>query len=232
MTTRSPVQPDFSRQLQNPMLLQAAMAMNENRLHDAEPLLRQHLKADPFDVAAIRMLAELAGRIGRMKDAEALLRRAIELAPNFVPARSNLAIVLYRQNRAEEAIAELETLAAISPNDVAHDSLKAAAKGRLGDYEEAIELYGSVLDRFPGQPKIWMSYGHLLKTVGQQAHSVTAYRRALAIDPDYGDAWFGLGRASLRLARNSDVREALRALEQMRSPRAAELRALMNSQSN
>lgn len=192
MTGKSPSQPDFSRQLQNPMLLQAAMAMNENRLHDAEPLLRQHLKADPFDVAAIRMLAELAGRIGRMKDAEALLRRAIELAPNFVPARSNLAIVLYRQNRAAEAIAELETLAAISPNDVAHDSLKAAAKGRLGDYEEAIELYGSVLERFPGQPKIWMSYGHLLKTVGQQAQSVTAYRRALEIAPALGEVWWSL----------------------------------------
>lgn len=192
MTGKSPSQPDFSRQLQNPMLLQAAMAMNENRLHDAEPLLRQHLKADPFDVAAIRMLAELAGRIGRMKDAEALLRRAIELAPNFVPARSNLAIVLYRQNRAAEAIAELETLAGISPNDVAHDSLKAAAKGRLGDYEEAIELYGSVLERFPGQPKIWMSYGHLLKTVGQQAQSVTAYRRALEIAPALGEVWWSL----------------------------------------
>ena len=51
MTTRPPTQLDFSRQLQNPMLLQAAMAMNDNRLHDAEPLLRQHLKADPFDVA-------------------------------------------------------------------------------------------------------------------------------------------------------------------------------------
>jgi len=192
MTTRPPTQLDFSRQLQNPMLLQAAMAMNDNRLHDAEPLLRQHLKADPFDVAAIRMLAELAGRIGRMKDAEALLRRAIELAPNFVPARSNLAIVLYRQNRAAEAISELETLAAISPNDVAHDSLKAAAKGRLGDYEEAIELYGSVLERFPGQPKIWMSYGHLLKTVGQQAQSVTAYRRALEIAPALGEVWWSL----------------------------------------
>ncbi|NBU83174.1 MAG: sulfotransferase family protein [Sphingomonadaceae bacterium] len=192
MTGTSPSQPDFSRQLQNPMLLQAAMAMNENRLHDAEPLLRQHLKADPFDVAAIRMLAELAGRIGRMKDAEALLRRAIELAPNFVPARSNLAIVLYRQNRAAEAITELETLAKISPNDVAHDSLKAAAKGRLGDYEEAIELYGSVLERFPGQPKIWMSYGHLLKTVGQQAQSVLAYRRALEIAPALGEVWWSL----------------------------------------
>jgi cytochrome c-type biogenesis protein CcmH/NrfG len=56
---------------------------------------------------------------------------------------------------------------------------------------------------------------------------VAAYRRALAIDPMYEQAWFGLGRASLRLARNGDAREALRALEQMRSPRASQLRAMM-----
>ncbi|MEY5006695.1 MAG: hypothetical protein RL764_11, partial [Pseudomonadota bacterium] len=55
-------QPDFSRQLGNPRLIEAALALADNRLHDAEPLLRQHLKDDPFDAAAIRMLAELAGR--------------------------------------------------------------------------------------------------------------------------------------------------------------------------
>jgi predicted Zn-dependent protease len=59
--------------------------MNENRLHEAEPLLRALLKEDPFDVRAIRMFAELAGRIGRYTDAENLLRRAIELAPDFTP---------------------------------------------------------------------------------------------------------------------------------------------------
>lgn len=200
-------QPDFSRQMRNPILLEAAVALNENRLHDAEPLLRQHLKADPFDVAAIRMMAELAGRIGRLKDAEALLRRAVELAPNFIPARSNLAIVLYRQNRADEAISELETLSALDPEDVTHDSLKAAAKGRLGDYEEAIELYGSVLERFPGQPKIWMSYGHLLKTVGQQAESVAAYRRALDVSPALGEVWWSL--ANLKTVRFDDADIAL-----------------------
>jgi tetratricopeptide (TPR) repeat protein len=200
-------QPDFSRQMRNPVLLEAAVALNENRLHDAEPLLRQHLKADPFDVAAIRMMAELAGRIGRLKDAEALLRRAVELAPNFIPARSNLAIVLYRQNRADEAISELETLSTLDPDDVTHDSLKAAAKGRLGDYEEAIELYGSVLERFPGQPKIWMSYGHLLKTVGQQAESVAAYRRALDIAPGLGEVWWSL--ANLKTVRFDDADIAL-----------------------
>jgi len=59
---------------------------------------------NPFDAAAIRMLAELAGRIGRFNDAENLLRRAVEIAPNFVAARSNLALVLYRQNRVAEAL--------------------------------------------------------------------------------------------------------------------------------
>ena len=47
--------------------------MNENRLDVAERLLKPHLKEDPFDVAAIRMLAELAARIGRWRDAENLL---------------------------------------------------------------------------------------------------------------------------------------------------------------
>ena len=83
----------------HPRLVEAAMALNDNALHIAEPLLKQHLKDDPFDVAAMRMLAELAGRIGRYRDSEALLRRAIELSPAFTAARANLALVLYRLNR-------------------------------------------------------------------------------------------------------------------------------------
>jgi len=41
----------------HPRLIEAAMAMNENRLDVAERLLKPHLKEDPFDAAAIRMLA-------------------------------------------------------------------------------------------------------------------------------------------------------------------------------
>ena len=47
--------------------MEAALALHENRLDVAERLLKPHLKEDPFDARAIRMLAELAGRIGRMK---------------------------------------------------------------------------------------------------------------------------------------------------------------------
>ncbi len=53
-------------------------------------------------------------------------------------------------------------------------------------------LYAAVLERFPGQPKVWMSYGHVLKTVGRQGESVAAYRRAIAAAPTLGEAWWSL----------------------------------------
>ena len=195
-------QPDFSRQINDPRLIEAALALADNRLHDAEPLLRQHLKDDPFDAAAIRMLAELAGRVGRFKDAENLLRRAVEIAPNFVAARSNLALVLYRQNRVAEALEELEQVSAIDPENLSSANLKAAAYGRIGDYEEALSLYRMVLDRFDGHPRIWLSYGHVLKTVGQADDSIAAYRRAIALAPHFGEAWWSL--ANMKTLRFTD----------------------------
>ena len=186
----------------HPRLIEAAVAMNENRLHDAEPLLRTYLKEDPFDVAAIRMFAEVAGRIGRYKDAESLLRRAVELSPAFTAARANLALVLYRQNRAEEAIEQLNQVMAEEPDHAGHANLAAAAFGRIGEYDEAIGLYEAVLKEAPNLPRVWMSFGHMLKTVGRQTDGVAAYRRAIALMPELGEAWWSL--ANLKTVRFSD----------------------------
>jgi tetratricopeptide (TPR) repeat protein len=193
--------------LRNPELMAAGLALYENRLHDAEPILKGHLKRNPFDVAAIRMLAELAGRIGRFADAENLLRRAVELAPAFVPARSNLALVLYRQGRPEEAISELDHLLENDPEDIGAANLKAAAAGRIGDYADAVALYEMVLKSKPAQEKIWLSYGHVLKTVGRRDDSVAAYRKAVELKPDYGEAYWSL--ANLKTVRFSDDELAL-----------------------
>ncbi|KQM22373.1 hypothetical protein ASE73_14120 [Sphingomonas sp. Leaf24] len=189
----------------HPRLVEAALALHDNRLGEAEPLLRQHLKADPFDARAIRMLAELAGRIGRYKDAETLLRRALELSPVFHAARANLAIVLYRLNRPMEAIAELDLLLEEEPDHVGHANLKAAALGRIGGFDEAIALYETVLRDAPDQPRVWMSYGHMLKTVGRQADGVAAYRRAVAITPSLGEVWWSLANLKTVAFDDADI---------------------------
>jgi tetratricopeptide (TPR) repeat protein len=193
----------IDRGMSNPRLIEAALAINEDRLYDAEPILRAHLKADPLDVAAIRLMAQLAARIGRYKDSEALLRRALELAPNFIVARSNLAGILYRQNRFEEAVETLNEVLAEDAENVASRNLKAAALGRVGDYDEALLLYDELTQRFPDHAKLWMSRGHLLKTVGRQDDSVAAYRRALLVEPTLGEVWWSL--ANLKTVKFDDA---------------------------
>lgn len=199
----------------DPDLCSAALALVANELHIAEPLLRARLKASPFDVAAIRMMAELAARIGRYKDSEALLRRAIALAPAFVPARANLATVLHRQNRTAEALAELDRLNRTDPGNAAHDTLRAAVLGRIGDYDEAIGLYRKILEQRPDQPRLWMSYGHALKTIGLQEEAIAAYRRGLAADPSLGEIWWSL--ANLKTVR-FDEADIARMEQALRNP--------------
>lgn len=173
-------------------MVAAALALTENRLPDAESALRQRLREDATDVAAIRMLAEVAGRIGRYEDAEKLLSRALQLAPGFGAARANLATVYYKQNRFAEAADTLDAVLGEDPDNPAHANLRAAALGRIGGYDEALALYEELTRRFPDHAKLWMSYGHMLKTVGRQEDGIAAYRRGLAADPGLGEIWWSL----------------------------------------
>ncbi len=185
-----------------PRLIEAATALHDNRLDVAERLLKAHLKDDPFDAKAIRMLAELAARIGRWADAEHLLRRAVEIAPGFTAARANLALVLGRMGRPAEALSLLDRLFAEDGDNLGHFNLKAATLGKLGDFEAAIGLYEQVLERSPRQARVWLSYGHMLKTIGRLDEGIAAYRRAIAIRPTIGEAWFSL--ANLKTVKFAD----------------------------
>lgn len=195
----------------SPRLIEAALALHENRLDVAERILKAHLKDDPFDVRAIRMLAELAARIGRLKDSEKLLRRALEIAPNFTPARANLAMVLGRLGRPLEAFELLDEISAGDPDAMGHVNLRAATLGRLGDFDQAIDLYEQVLKRAPNQPRLLLSYGHMLKTVGRHEEGLAAYRKSIELMPTLGEAWWSL--ANLKTARfgKSDI-VAMRAM--------------------
>jgi tetratricopeptide (TPR) repeat protein len=176
----------------DPRLLAPAAALVENRIPEAEALLRAHLRAQPTDVAALRMLGEVAARLRRWGDAQLLLERCLELAPNFDAARHNLATVLNRQGRPAAALPHVEQLLAKEPRNPGHRNLKAAVLANLGEYAESARIYAGVLEDFPQQPKVWMSYGHSLKTTGRTREAIDAYRGAIAREPRLGEAWWSL----------------------------------------
>lgn len=187
----------------DPRLIRAGQALVTHNIPEAEMLLRQALRDNPTDIAAIRMLAEVAGRIGRYRDAENLLRRAVELAPEFDAARHNLALILFRQARPAEARVEVDRLLARDPADRAARNLLAAVLSQLGEHEASIALYEQLLGEHDGHPWLWLSHGHGLKTVGRTPEAIAAYRRAVAIRPETGEAWWSL--ANLKTFRFTDA---------------------------
>jgi predicted Zn-dependent protease len=176
----------------DPRLMAAANAVVANDLPTAESLLRDHLRECPTDVAALRMLAEVGARLRRYADAQTLLERCLELAPSFHAARHNYAMVLYRQAKSELALAQVDQLLKIEPRNPSYRNLKAAVLANLGDYSQSLESYEAVLQEYPDQPKIWMSYGHALKTARRLPEAVTAYRRAITLRPQLGEAYWSL----------------------------------------
>jgi tetratricopeptide (TPR) repeat protein len=189
----------------DPKLMIPALALSENRIPDAEALLREHLRHYPTDVAAIRMLAEVAARIGRIADSETLLRRCLELAPGFKVARQNYAMMLHRANKPEAALREAQTLLADDPTNPGLRNLKAAIFGRIGEFEKSIAQYKAVLTDYPRQPRIWMSLGHALKTAGQNAQSIDAYRRCIELTPRFGEVWWSLANLKTYRFSSDDI---------------------------
>jgi predicted Zn-dependent protease len=196
----------------DPRLMEAAAALVENNLPVAEKRLRTHLQSYPKDVAALRMLAEIAARLRRYADAQDLLETCLELAPSFDAARINYAVVLNRLGKPAEALPQIERLLTKDPRNPSHRSLRAAILANLGHYAESIVVYEAVLNEFPQQPKIWMSYGHSLKTARRHADAVSSYRRAIAMQPTLGEAYWSLANLKTFRFSEEDVAAMRRAL--------------------
>jgi tetratricopeptide (TPR) repeat protein len=198
---------------QDPRLMEAAAALVENNLPLADARLRAHLAAHATDVAALRMLAEVAGRLRRYRDAQQLLERCLELAPSFDAARHNYAVVLNRQAKQKEALPQVERLLAKDPRNPGYLNLKAAILANLGDSADSIKIYEAALAEHPRQPKVWMSYGHCLKTAGRQEDSIAAYRRAISMEPSLGEAYWSLANLKTFRFSESDRQAITSALE-------------------
>lgn len=189
----------------NPRLLDAAHALAQNEIPTAEAMLRQHLLQAPTDVTAIRMLAEVAARLGRYTDAEHLLSRCLELAPGFTAARHNYALVLHRQNKSATALTHIDQALAADSGNAGYSSLKAAILSSVGEYDSAIELYRQVIAVYPRNARLRMSFAHTLKTAGRQQQAIDEYRHAIALAPQLGEAYWSLANLKTVRLSNDDI---------------------------
>lgn len=173
-------------------LLQAAQAIDAGDLEAAEIILRPYLRQQPSDVTALRLLAGFAIRLDYEREAESLLGLALELEPDFDGATFDLAALHYRRNRTDEALALLQPLLAKHPSNVELMNLHAGVLARAGRMDEAAGSYEQSMRHDPDQPRAWLHYGGLLRTMDRTQDSAAAIRRAIALRPSFGEAWWSL----------------------------------------
>jgi tetratricopeptide (TPR) repeat protein len=188
--------------IRSPVLTAAAKLLGERRAIEAARVLAEYLDEAPTDLAALTLNADVQLVLGRPHEAELSLRRALDLAPAFGAARTKLTQLLMGVGRAPEALAQAGELVRREPRSLDAKQLYAVVLVHLADYEHALATFEAVLDADPQRPPSWVGYGHVLKTIGRGEEGAAAYRRALAIAPKLGEAWWSL--ANLKTWQFSD----------------------------
>ena len=187
----------------DPQLGQAAELVVLGQTEAAEPILRAHLLRHPNDAEAARLLAACYVAARAFDNGTTLLRHALSVRPDFAVARFDLAHALFACQQAEAALSELAPLLAAEPANPAYRNLRAGCLALLGDDAGAEALHAELAREFPQNARIAVNHGHALRTTGAREAAIAAYRRALALQPSLGEAWWSL--ANLKVAALSEA---------------------------
>ena len=192
--------------------------ISQGKLIKAEELCRQILQKNPALPEAMRLLADIGTRLGALDDADTLLASAHELAPSNVQIHIDYIQTLRKRQRFAEARSQAQALLASAPENPQFISLAAVEAMQSGDFDEALTLFNKVLDKLPEDFITLTSVGHAEKTRGNYSAAVEAYHRALASNPNHGEAYYSLANLKVYEFSEREVEAMIAAVEHSRLP--------------
>lgn len=177
--------------------------IEQGKLFKAEVLCKQFLQQSPTHAEAMRLLADIAFRLGAMEEAEFLLDSAMEFNPDEAQLKLDHIKVLRRRQKFEASVSAAEKLVNSNSGNPQFQSVYAIAKMHIGEYADAVALFDKVLKILPGDSVTHTSKGHALKTWGKNAEAIESYRAAIQRNRSYCEAYHAL--ANLKTYRFDDA---------------------------
>ena len=133
--------------------------------------------------------------LGRHEEALASYDRVIALVPGHADAHRNRGAALRKLGRLDEALACLDRAIALRPNDAGAHNDRGNVLNDLERFDEALASY----DRAPGIAGACYNRGNVLTRLDRLEEAVASFDQAIALRPDYGEAYNNRGMALLRL---------------------------------
>ena len=156
------------------MLGSAIEALRSEDLESAERRLTNILQQWPAEPNAQHFLGVLRHTQGRVDEGVALIRQSLTTMPDNAGAWNNLGNVLLTAGRVDEAATA---------------------------YEQGIAAAG---EQHPAAVKALINLATVYRQQSRMADAETSCRRALALQPEFGDAWYGLSLALMAQGRVHD----------------------------
>ncbi len=185
-----------------PWLLLASLQVQENALPAATESLQKFMalarRGDNERAArgltqAYLLMAQIAEKQGDLAAAGAWLDR-IENADDIMAAQLRRASLLARQGQMPQARALLRNQPERRPEDA---RLKLMAEAQLlrefKAYQDAYEVYGEAVQRFPGDADLLYNQAMMAERAGKIDEMETLLRQVIAAKPDYYHAYNALG---------------------------------------
>jgi tetratricopeptide (TPR) repeat protein len=195
-----------------PAVITATSLFSDGEVYAAEEIIRPHLKANPKDVEAMRLLARIGVQLDILDDAEFLLESVLDFSPNYQAARYDYVRVLLQRHRNAAALDESKILLQADPQNRDYRAAHASACVGVGEYAQAIGIYRDLLREAPHAPDLHLSVGHALKTLGRQQEAIAAYWSAAQANPSFGDAYWSLANLKTYRFTEDDIAR-MRAVE-------------------
>ena len=183
----------------------------DGEIEAAEQLVRQYLRMRGDHIEGMRLLAQIGLKLDVLDDAELLLESVLALEPGYAAARFDYLQVLMQRHKHRLAREQLAILLKEEPDNRAYRTAQATLCTELGECEQALHLYGALLQEMPEHPELHLSVGHTLKTLGRQGEAIAAYRRAAACRSGYGDAYWSLANLKTYRFSAAEIAEMRRA---------------------
>jgi tetratricopeptide (TPR) repeat protein len=188
-----------------PEVVTATSLFSDGEIAPAEQIVRAFLLRHGDHPEAMRLLAKIGVVHDALDDAETLLAAALALSPDYRAARLDFAQVLVKRQKFSRAHAEAERLLVLDPANLDYRALAATVAIGLGEHEQALDIYRSMLADAPDVADIHLWMGHALKTIGRTPEAIEAYLAAAATRSDFGDAYWSLANLKTFRFADSDV---------------------------
>ncbi|MFS8116868.1 MAG: tetratricopeptide repeat protein [Microcoleus sp.] len=169
----------------------------QGKIKEAIAICQQALKIRPDFIHAYVTLGNALQAEGKIEAAIRSYSQALELQPNFAEVRANIGSMYFKMGRLEEAIAHYQQAIALSPDLAgAHWNL-GKVYHKHGDIEAAIACFQRTSELNPQLvgADFHFNLANRLFTEGKRDEAIESYEKAIAIKPDWAEAYGNIGSA-------------------------------------